>query len=490
MNQYGLKPSGSSAIIDQLSYTYKANNNKLTKVTDLAPSTVTDQLGDFQDGVNSGDDYAYDGNGNLISDQTGKISSIRYNILNLPSEIQVAGKGSIKYYYDATGNKLQKRTLDNTLSTTSPTVTSYIGGAVYLNDTLQFFGTPEGRVRIDTVIKGWVYDYYLSDHLGNTRMMLTDDYNVATPILEAYSYYPFGLQQKGIGMKLPTSQLHNKYTYNGKELQEDLGLDQYDYGARFYNAQIGRWGTVDPLASDLEDWSMYNYSVNNPLRFIDPNGMAPEDIIIGGKNNSSITIKTDLIDISVDGSSLVGDFGGNYTLQGNDILIAALDIVGVIEPTPFADLTAATLEANQGNWFSAASSALGVIPYLGDLAKVGKIGKDVKAIKNAIKAVNGNSKASKKAQHVYEIFEKGTDNVVKTGISGGKVSKTDKSYRATRQVNKWNKAEGKSKYDSRIVDKIPAGKGARQEALRKEKINAEKLRKDGHLQDKDYHQRP
>ena len=73
-------------------------------------------------------------------------------------------------------------------------------------------------------------------------MMLTDDYNVASLILEAYSYYPLGLQQKGIGIKLPTSKLQNKYTYNGKELQEDLGLDLYDYGARFYDAQIGECG--------------------------------------------------------------------------------------------------------------------------------------------------------------------------------------------------------------------------------------------------------
>ena len=273
MNQYGLKPSGSSAIIDQLSYTYKTNSNKLTKVTDLAPSTATDELGDFQDGVNSGDDYAYDGNGNLISDQTGKISSISYNILNLPSETQVAGKGSIKYYYDATGNKLQKRTIDNTLSTTSPTVTNYIGGAVYLNDTLQFFGTPEGRVRIDTVIKGWVYDYYLSDHLGNTRMMLTDDYNVASSILEAYSYYPFGLQQKGIGITA-SGGLHNyKNTFQKQEVNEDLGLGLYEFKYRIDDPQLGRFWQVDPKADSFRYNSVYAFSENHLTTHVELEGL-------------------------------------------------------------------------------------------------------------------------------------------------------------------------------------------------------------------------
>jgi len=187
MNQYGLKSSGSSAIIDQLTYTYRTASNKLAKVADQAPSTASDHLGDFQDGNNSGDDYTYDGNGNITGDQNKKISGIIYNVLNLPSVITVAGKGAIKYYYDATGNKLQKRTTDDTVSPHTTKVTIYIGGAVYQNNTLQFFGTAEGRVRANTARTFWIYDYFLKDHLGNSRMMITDDYNISSPILEAYS---------------------------------------------------------------------------------------------------------------------------------------------------------------------------------------------------------------------------------------------------------------------------------------------------------------
>lgn len=80
--------------LDQLSYMYKTGSNKLARVAGQAAGTVADHLGDFQDGTNSGDDYAYDGNGNMTSDQNKKITGISYNVLNLPSVITVAGKGS------------------------------------------------------------------------------------------------------------------------------------------------------------------------------------------------------------------------------------------------------------------------------------------------------------------------------------------------------------------------------------------------------------
>ena len=136
----------------------------------------------------------------MTSDQNKKITGISYNILNLPSVITVAGKGAIKYYYDASGNKLQKRTTDNTASPNT-TVTTYIGGAVYQNDTLQFFGTPEGRVRANTARTAWIYDYFLKDHLGNTRMMITDDYNVSSPIWKHIVIIRLGFNKKELGSR-------------------------------------------------------------------------------------------------------------------------------------------------------------------------------------------------------------------------------------------------------------------------------------------------
>ena len=108
-------------------------------------------------------------------DNNKKISSISYNHLNLPSAIYITGKGTISYLYDAAGNKLQKTTIDNTVTPTKTTVTSYINGFVYQNDTLQFTGHEEGRIRFKSATNNFGFDYFLKDHLGNVRMVLTDD---------------------------------------------------------------------------------------------------------------------------------------------------------------------------------------------------------------------------------------------------------------------------------------------------------------------------
>ncbi|SHN35725.1 DUF6443 domain-containing protein [Chitinophaga sp. CF418] len=164
--------------IDRLTYCYRQNSNKLDSISDPNPAkTASAKLGDFLNGTNSGRDYFYDGNGNIVADSNKHVSAVTYNHLNLPVEIVIDGKGKITYQYDATGNRLSKMVTDNTGNTPKTMVTDYDGLFVYRQDSLELISHTEGRIR--PVYKTGVpityaFDYFERDNLGNVRTVLTD----------------------------------------------------------------------------------------------------------------------------------------------------------------------------------------------------------------------------------------------------------------------------------------------------------------------------
>ncbi|MDM1139758.1 MULTISPECIES: DUF6443 domain-containing protein [unclassified Empedobacter] len=254
-------------VIDNLSYVYQTNSNKLLSVTDA--TTLTEG---FNDGNKVGNDYAYDVNGNLTVDKNKGITKISYNYLNLPTEVLWNASKKINYTYDASGVKLRKVVTDGATVTT----TDYLGGFQYVNNSLQFFPTAEGYVNVTGgTTFNYVYNY--TDHLGNVRLSYQKEANGTLKVLEENNYYPFGLKHKGYN-NTNLANTNYKYKYNGKELQEELGLNWTAMDFRNYDASIGRFMSQDGLAEVMPDWTPYRFSFNNPIYFSDPTGLFEQNI--------------------------------------------------------------------------------------------------------------------------------------------------------------------------------------------------------------------
>ncbi|WP_147320134.1 DUF6443 domain-containing protein [Chitinophaga silvisoli] len=527
----------SSSTIDELTYSYQSNSNKLLAVKDNY-NTSAAKLGDFNNGGDSTkNDYAYDGNGNLIQDLNKGISSITYNYLNLPEQITFTNKGTITYQYNATGIKMKKTVIDISVTPVDTTVSDYDGIVVYKQDTLQYLSHEEGRIRpiydSGKAVK-YAWDYFEKDHLGNTRIVLgmqtdtsvyaatmesgksayenaifanientrdsipvgypadpttnpnafvaklnavsgqkvgpsivlrvmagdtiqlgvkafyksigtntsstnsagiisalvqalsgstisdgahgvvnassslnasfspanydelkskdadenlsdkpkaylnyvlfDDMFNMVDensgvkqvqgspdelqilsvdkfsikktgflyiylsnesgenvyfdnllvvhnggPLLEESHYYPYGLTMAGISSNALKggNYLENRLKFNGKELQskefrDGGGLEWYDYGARMYDNQIGRWHVVDPKAEEMRRMSPFNYGFNNPVKFIDPDGMSPNDIVVQGTQEFQQRVLNDLQKTT--GANLSMDINGHISM--------------------------------------------------------------------------------------------------------------------------------------------------------------------------------
>ena len=283
-NILGLKRNGKSSssaygMIDNLTLTY--DGNQLKNVTDAATDPLYNGVFNFTDeNKGSGTEYLYDSNGNMQQDYNKKISKIQYNLLNLPATLQFTNGNRKDYTYSADGKKLKvvhrtaianisvpmgqiKELAANQISQTH--TVDYCGNVIYENGSLSKVLTEEGYATLSGTTP--TFYYYLKDHQGNNRMVVR--LNGASWNTEQVNhYYPFG----GVFEVNTETSGKQSYKYNGKELDRMHGLDWYDYGARHYDAALGRWHVVDPLADKYYGVSPYVYVANNPLKHIDLNG--------------------------------------------------------------------------------------------------------------------------------------------------------------------------------------------------------------------------
>ena len=417
------------------------------------------------------------------------LSLIKYDLFGHPRRVQFYNGNVTEYVYAATGEKLRvKHTtaveglsvpLGQTLELTDAQTMDVdsldywgrfqistrdyrpIGFGVGKHVVCQFSGgylDVEASIERRYGILGMVYvpsfHYYVTDYQGNVRLVVDGNGNVE----QRNDYYAYG----GPWGDNASTQGFQPFKYNGKELDRMHGLDWYDYGARMYDPAMGLFTQLDPLAEQYPHLNPYMYCAGNPVKYVDPDGKS---------------IWTKLIKGSLKVGKQVAKTGVKALGETATYATAVADLVDDINV-----LTDSEAPTDNRIW-AGVSLASEFLPISINDAK--DVGKFIKI------HVHGNSKFSQRAQHAYDIVDKETNHIVKTGISGGKKRFRDnKSQRAESQVRKWNKQEDTDKYESIITHEIPGGSGSRIEILEYEKEHAEELRRLGHLRDIGKHQRP
>jgi RHS repeat-associated protein len=269
----------------------------------------------------------------------------------------------IEFVYTATGQKLRKVV---TAANSTKTVYDYHNGVEYKNGNLEAIYHAEGRVT--KVGSDYSYEYALKDHLGNSRVFFSNrgarvNFIEADDILQESHYYAFGMAYDQYPWGNTTTP--NKYQYNGKELNDELGLNWAHHDWRFFDATVGRFWSVDPKAEeeDQETMSPYHFSYNNPIRYSDPDGQCPTCLIgaiiqggleLGGQlvSNGGDLKQVDWADVGVE--------AGKGALKGTGIGLIGTVIVegsGVVVKASF-DYTTEKGAENVVNGKKTASAAI------------------------------------------------------------------------------------------------------------------------------------
>ncbi len=274
----GMKNDGTFGDIDNLTINY--NGNQLRKVTDAAEALNYNGALDFNDGADTSCEYQYDGNGALTRDSNRGITGITYDYGHHPKTISCSvEKKHIYNDYTPDGRKLSSQHVTFTpagLGSYRRIITNdlYIDGLILRGGKPLMWQFDGGYVSLDANGTPTCWNYYVTDHLGSTRKVVDSNDNVK----ETISYYPFGSEMKMQDPAQMAGDTWQPYRFTGKELDNQNGLNWYDFGARWFDvAGVPMWTSVDPLAEKYYNITPYSYCMGNPVMFIDPDGRAPGD---------------------------------------------------------------------------------------------------------------------------------------------------------------------------------------------------------------------
>jgi RHS repeat-associated protein len=359
--------------------------------------------------------------------------------------------GDIVNHYTYQGRKLGKKVYNSQHTLTVD--------EEYYDELMLSFGVPsrishgDGYVTLNKIGQAEAFYFYLKDHLGNVRSVILPDANNNPVVTQANDYFPFGMSFES---SLPNPGIranYNKLKYNGKEEQEMPGK-WLDYGARFYDGQIGRFHSVDPLAEKYPWATPYSYCFNNPINSIDPDGREPITLsilaaraAIGAAIGAGIDITVQMTANMTLGNQGFWDAAGSidWTSVGASAVTGAVGVPGanVISKTAKVATIATAVafdaavdisvaEGNQNIFNGEKSLSTATIDAAGSLF-AGKASDDiVKGAKNSISkdissgtysTLNKAEKSTlRQTQAVVNSqgFEAGTNTVVKLGAEAGK----------------------------------------------------------------------
>ncbi|WP_445453146.1 DUF6443 domain-containing protein [Flavobacterium sp. 25HG05S-40] len=375
--------------IDNLTYSYDLTNetNRLMKISDATNSTIG-----FKDGANNATEYGYDFNGNMNRDDNKGIVSIKYNHLNLPTEIIFSGSSvkRIDYLYSSDGVKVKKVVTTGTVLNT----TDYIDDYQYnkpnasSNAVLQYFPHSEGYVSYSGQnIYNYVYNYL--DQLGNIRLSYTLDSSNPSgnnlTILEENHYYPFGLKHTkynidqyfydncGGSCIIKVKRSPYQYKFQGQERQDEHGLNWDSFKWRNYDSAIGRFMGIDPLAEEYHNWSPYVFAGNQVIHSRELEGLEPvEDLNKDHKVNIPAEIKR-AIEVAVENQLVAAELVNlSQTLLASPFAMGAMNatasnmVAGAGRATP--ESTSNSQEFAEGQEFGDKLSAvIGIVEIVGGI---------------------------------------------------------------------------------------------------------------------------